>query len=97
MVPSKALRRAVRRACRLHHEPDPLATKAQCAAHIRELAEDGKVAAIGSGRDCDGYSWDGQVTMLPASVVAYYRLWDNTMLWADGPRSFRLARPSSVA
>ena len=75
---------------------DWLAEKEAVAKRIAELAENGKVAIIESGRDCDGVEYWGNVSIIPASVVAYNHWYDETDKWADGPFYGQLARVSDT-
>lgn len=61
---------------------------------LTELAEDGKIAVIESGRDCDCVEYFGQVHIIDATKQAYDKLYDDTAEWADGPFHFQLERPS---
>ena len=61
-----------------------------------ELAEDGKIAVVESGMDCDGVRYSGEVAIIDATVAAYERHWEHTSKWADGPFTFALMRPSEA-
>jgi hypothetical protein len=63
-------------------------------AAIREKAEDGKVAMIWSGRDCDGVRYSGSVYIVDATAQAVDAEEEHTLKWADGPCGFYLERPS---
>ena len=52
---------------------DRLARRMAAAATIAELAEDGLVATVSGGRDCDGFEVRGEVDVMPATVVEYER------------------------
>ena len=63
---------------------------------IAELAEDGMVAAVESGRDCDGVEYSGKVCVIEATLAAFDKLHDDTAEWADGPFRFDLMRVSEA-
>lgn len=63
---------------------------------IADLAEDGMVAAIESGRDCDGVQYSGRVRIIEATLEAFDKLHDDTAEWADGPFHFDLMRVSEA-
>lgn len=65
-------------------------------ASIMELAENGLIAVIESGRDCDGVEYEGSVYVIEASVDAYEALDDDIGKWADGPYRLQIARPSDA-
>lgn len=65
-------------------------------AQIERCAENGKVAIIESGRDCDGVSYRGGVTLLDATAEAVSEHIDYKLDWADGPMHFDIARPSEA-
>lgn len=60
-------------------------------------AENGKIAVIESGMDCDGVSYDGRRHLIDASLAALQALEASISEWADGPFSLRLQRPSVPA
>lgn len=66
-------------------------------ARLFALAEDGKIAVIESGRDCDGVAYSGSVTIVDANVNAVQEHIDRQVKWADGPMWFDLDRPSAAA
>lgn len=66
-------------------------------ARLFALAEDGKIAVIESGRDCDGVAYSGCVTIVDANVEAVQAHIDHQVKWADGPVWFDLERPSAAA
>lgn len=74
---------------------DRLAAKASTKARLEACAEQGMVAVIESGRDCDGVQYWGRRHLIPATVMHYYRLWNHTEQWADGPFWFDFERPSA--
>jgi hypothetical protein len=61
---------------------------------LREWAEDGKIAVMESGRDCDCVEYSGSAHLIDATVAAYDELYERTAKWADGPFYFTLERPS---
>jgi hypothetical protein len=73
---------------------DWLASKIPVKARIEECAEDGVVAVIESGRDCDGVQYWGRTHTIPATLTHYQRLCDTIGDWADGPYWLEVERPS---
>lgn len=61
---------------------------------LRDYAEDGKIAVIESGRDCDGVEYNGHVTILDANKKTVEEWVDSQLASADGPMHFALERPS---
>jgi len=66
------------------------ATKRRIAA----CAEDGKVAIVESGRDCDGVEYSGKVSIIPSTLEAYCAACDQIAEGADGPFWLDVERPS---
>jgi hypothetical protein len=98
-TPTKAARKLIRGilkmpAARGYMGVDLLARRATVAARIAELAENGQLAILSGGRDCDGYEVRGEVTVLPAAVVAYERWLGRFCDGAEGPIWHNLDRPS---
>lgn len=83
-----------------HHKAQELRStiyaikSAALGVKIDLLAEDGKVAYIESGRDCDGVQYSGQVHITDATVEAYEALHDRIAEWADGPFHLELCSVS---
>ncbi len=73
---------------------DRLARRMAAAATIAELAEDGLVATVSGGRDCDGFEVRGEVDVMPATVVEYERWFNRFCDGAEGPIWHNLERPS---
>ena len=74
---------------------DWLEERRHLAAVIAKDAEDGEVAIIESGMDCDGVKYWGRACVVPASVMAVL-LWEKrTEEWADGPFYWHIERPSA--
>lgn len=61
---------------------------------ISACAENGKIAIIESGRDCDGVKYSGLVTIIDAHWRAYLRHEEYCEAWADGPFTLTIERPS---
>lgn len=61
---------------------------------IAECAEDGKVALIESGMDCDGVVYGGRVHMIDAHWRAVLAKEHHIGQWADGPFNLRIERPT---
>ena len=75
---------------------DFLALRMAKADKIAECAKSGTVTVLENGRDCDGVVYSGRRHVIPASVIAYERLYDDTLEWADGPFWFYIAAPWEV-
>lgn len=75
---------------------DELAWRAATAARIAELAEDGRVAVVYWGMDCDCSRWDDRVRILPARLREVMRWVDDYDRGAEGPQGWRLSRPSEA-
>lgn len=66
----------------------------RCNEALQAFAEEGMVAYIESGRDCDGVEYWGHVHVTDATYDAYEELDCLTSKWADGPYRLELARIS---
>lgn len=64
--------------------------------HIASIAEDGKVAWVESGRDCDCVEYSGRVHIVDATYQAYVELDERLGEWADGPYQLALCRVSET-
>lgn len=73
---------------------DWLEERAEIHRRIAAKAENGKVAVVESGMDCDGVQYWGRAAVIPASVMAYEKLDREIGEWADGPYCLGFARPS---
>jgi hypothetical protein len=80
-----------RKALRIAEE-EVLASKAVIAG----CAEDGKVAVVWNGRDCDGVAYSGKVSLVEATHEAVTKHIDHTVEWADGPCYFEIMSPSQA-
>ena len=60
------------------------------------IAEDGKVAYVESGRDCDCVEYSGHVHIVDATLEAYETLDREIAEWADGPYRLDLTRVSET-
>lgn len=70
--------------------------RAALLTRIETCAEDGKVALVESGRDCDGVRYTGRVRLIEATPRAYWAEYEQVADWADGPFSFAIVRPSEA-
>ena len=61
---------------------------------LAQCAEDGQVAMVWSGMDCDCVKYEGAVRMVEATVAAVEKAADDYYSWADGPCGYYLERPS---
>ena len=82
----------------IHHRQgsDPLAARARLSAEIASLAQDGRVAIVYGGIDCDCSRWDNRVSLVPATHWAVARWVDSYMEGAEGPQWWHLSRPSAA-
>ena len=89
-------RSLVRRLCRkaYRNRVDPLAQRAKLKARLAELQEEGKIALVHGGIDCDGGRWDNRVAMVSATVIAVERWSDRYKAQAEGPQWQTLEKPS---
>ena len=63
-------------------------------ARIRNLAENGKVALVEGGMDCDGVRYSGKVRLVDATVAEVDAHIEHACNWADGPIHFSIEAPS---
>ena len=68
--------------------------KAKLAKREHDLIEDGMVALVSSGMDCDGIEWFNDVTIVP-ELEADKREHD-AYAWADGPINIVRMAPSEA-
>jgi hypothetical protein len=73
---------------------DYLAKRAEFAARIHQFAEDGFVAVVYGGMDCDCARWDDRVVILPAIPTVVVHWIDQYNEGAEGPQWTNLERPS---
>ncbi len=59
-------------------------------------AEDGEIAVVTSGMDCDCSRWEDDVRLVPATVSAVDKWLDDFYAGAEGPQGHRLMRPSEA-
>lgn len=76
---------------------DILAQKVTKIEYMNECAENGQVAIMGNGMDCDGSAWEDRFyCLLPAIPMAIQRWLDEKYSDAEGPESYWLVKPSEV-
>lgn len=75
---------------------EAISERGELAARIRACAENGRIAMVEGGRDCDGVHYAGKVTYVQASLVAYNAEYCRTAEWADGPFHFAIMKPSEA-
>ena len=63
---------------------------------IASHAQNGKVCAVESGRDCDGVEYSGKIHTIDATIAAWRELDDDIGQWADGPYHLSVASPSEA-
>lgn len=63
---------------------------------IKSVAENGKVAVVESGMDCDCVQYSDRVTVMTADVRTVEGHITERLDWADGPINFRLMKPSEA-
>ena len=61
---------------------------------LADLAEEGKVAIVWSGRDCDCVSYQGEVHVIEANIKAFDKELNDAYAWADGPCGWYIERVS---
>ena len=66
------------------------------AAHIAKHSENGQVAMVYGGMDCDGARWDNRIERVPATVMHVERWANNYMDNAEGPQWWHIESPSEV-
>ena len=75
---------------------DYLVYRQKMLARIHECAEDGMVAIVSGGMDCDGVQWDNWVTYVDASV-AYVEWWERDFNYgAEGRQWWYIEEPSEA-
>ena len=84
-------------AAKLYEELDEAITaRGALADRIRRCAQNGMIAMVESGRDCDGVQYSGKVKLVPATMAAYVEEYNRTAEWADGPFCFTVMSPSEA-
>jgi hypothetical protein len=93
---TRKYRSLIRRLCRElnRNKVDFLARRADLKARIGQLQENGKIAIVYGGTDCDGGRWDNRVSEVPAIPVAVGRWHDRYEAQAEGPQWQTLEKPS---
>lgn len=83
---------------RLHGESTGgwLEVREQLRNRLEEIAEDGQVALVCGGRDCDGVQVDGIVKIIPAQVMQVALHEREEERNADGPWWYSMWRVSEV-
>jgi len=79
------------------HKPDRhQETEKRRAFHraIAERSENGLIAMVWSGRDCDNVRYAGEVRLVKADWRSIEAADDDYNEWADGPCGYYLERPS---
>lgn len=71
--------------------------RAELARRIAEVAQDGMIGIVETGRDCDCVDYTHQRASIPANVMAYLKLQDHTAKWADGPFTLHIVSPAEAA
>lgn len=75
---------------------DYLTEKQAFIDKIKACSEDGKIAIVTSGMDCDGVKYSGQVHYIEAIPVVVQHGWDEAEKWADGPIYQHIIKPSEA-
>jgi len=98
MQVTRKSRSLVRRLCGqiYRNRPDPLVGRVKLAAPLAELQEEGQIAVVHGGIDCDGGRWDNRVAVIPATVAAIVCWSDRFAAQAEGDQWQTLAKPSLV-
>lgn len=64
---------------------------------VRDHAEEGKVAFVTSGMDCDCCRWENRVHLMPASIKQVLADVDAEYADPEGASDIRIMRPSEAA
>ncbi|MDR3502945.1 MAG: hypothetical protein P4L79_10205 [Legionella sp.] len=75
---------------------DYLVEKLALANKIKECEENGKVAILTSGMDCDGVRYSGQKSFVDAYLTVVEQEIDEANKWADGPIHMSIVKPSEA-
>lgn len=78
----------------LAHATEARTARQSLLRSVKQFAEDGKVAVVWSGRDCDGVRYHNDVRLIDASIVAVDEHIAHTYEWADGPCSYWITTPA---
>ena len=81
-------------ASKLNAATEVRARRQRFLSDIKTLAEDGKIALVENGMDCDGVQYSGRVHIVAATVAAVESKADSIGDWADGPFNLELAAPT---
>lgn len=88
-------RRNIKRLLKRYPDPsDPLAKRPAIITLLRLSAEDGQVAIVSGGRNCDGCESNGDVELIPAIYPAYLRAINRLLRDAEGPTWWQIEKPS---
>ena len=68
--------------------------RATILRQVVEYAENGKIAMVNSGMDCDCSRWENSVSVIRATVKSVDKWVNDFYSSAEGPQSYRLERPS---
>jgi len=68
--------------------------RATILRQVVEYAENGKIAMVNSGMDCDCSRWENSVSIIRATVKSVDKWVNDFYANAEGPQSCRLERPS---
>jgi hypothetical protein len=60
-------------------------------------AEEGFVAVVWGGRDCDGVQYEGRSCAVPANTADVTQHIADAYAWADGPCHFAILSPSAAS
>lgn len=75
---------------------DPLEERRRFVERVYSQTEDGMVALVESGMDCDCVRYEGKVDTYPAVPTLINREIDRRYQSADGPMNVSIAKPSEV-
>ena len=75
---------------------DYLGEKQSFINKMKDCTEDGMVAIVSSGMDCDGVKYSGQVHYVKAIPVLVQHDFDEAKKWADGPIYRLIIKPSEA-
>jgi len=81
----RRLKTASRLASRIHERINYRVREQALLQQMIEMAHEGKVYFVESGRDCDGVQYDGYVRSCEPTLASYNEMVDELNNWADGP------------
>lgn len=75
---------------------EAMAAGIKAARHMARFTQDGHVALVESGTDCDGVQYFDRVHIVDATWAAVRAEEDRIREWADGPFTLRMETPDNA-